>query len=245
MSRELRVGAFILATLLILAGGIFLIGGKRYLFTATYRLNAQFPNVSGLADGAEVRVGGLRKGAVKHIILPTRSDGKVTVVMDLHHSTRDVIKKDSVASISAEGLVGDKYVEISFGSNAAEPVKDGDTIATQPPLDMADVVKKANEVLETAKGAVENLNATAGNLKSISTKIDQGKGSVGALVNDKSVYQHVNEGAAAFQENMEALKHNFLVRGFFKKRGYEDSADLTKHEIAQLPASAPANSFSY
>jgi phospholipid/cholesterol/gamma-HCH transport system substrate-binding protein len=245
MSRAFRVGAFILATLLIFASGVFLIGNKQYLFSSTYRLNAQFPNVAGLADGAEVRVGGLRKGTVKRIVLPSRSDGKVSVVMDLHKSTRDVVKKDSVASIAAEGLVGDKYVEISFGTNGAEKVKDGDTIVSRPPLEMAEVVKKANEVLESAKGAVDNLDATAGNFKSISSKIDQGRGSVGALVNDKAMYQHVNEGAAAFQENMEALKHNFLVRGFFKKRGYEDSTDLTRHEIAQLPPGPPSKSFAY
>src|SRR5205823_9175475 len=118
-------------------------------------------------------------------------------------------------------------------------------IASQPPLEMADVVKKANELLESAKGAVDNLDATAGNFKSISSKIDQGKGSVGALVNDKAIYEHVNEGAAAFQENMEGLKHNFLVRGFFKKRGYEDSTDLTRNEIAQLPPTPPSKSFAY
>lgn len=47
------------------------------------------------------------------------------------------------------------------------------------------------------------------------------------------------------QEDMEALKHNFLLRGFFNKRGYEDSADLTKHEIPQLPAAAITKSFTY
>jgi len=231
--------------MIIFAGAIFLIGSKKYLFSSTYRLNAQFPNVAGLAEGAEVRVGGLRKGTVKHIALPNRSDGKVTVLMDLQRSTRDVVKKDSVASISAEGLVGDKYVEISFGSNGAEKVRNGDTIGSQAPLDMSDVVKKADALLESAKGAVDNLDATAGNLKSISSKIDQGRGTAGALVNDKALYQHVNEGVTAFQEDMEALKHNFLVRGFFKKRGYEDAADVTKHAIAQLPAGSPAKSFTY
>src|SRR5205823_14801280 len=155
MSRAFRVGAFILVTLLIFAGGVFLIGNKQYLFSSTYRLNAQFPNVAGLAEGAEVRVGGLRKGTVKQIVLPNRSDGKMSVVMDLQSSTRDVVKKDSVASIAAEGLVGDKYVEISFGSNGAEKVKDADTIASQPPLEMANVVKKADELLESAKGAMD------------------------------------------------------------------------------------------
>jgi len=245
MSRTFRLGAFIIATLLIFAGGVFLIGNKKFLFSSTYRLNAQFPNVAGLGEGAEVRVGGLRKGSVKRINLPNRPDGKVTVVMDLQSATRDVIKRDSVASIAAEGLVGDKYVDISFGSNQAQKVNNDDTIASHPPLEMADVIKKADEVLESAKGAVQNLDATAANIKSVTSKVDQGKGTVGALINDKSVYQRVNAGATAFQEDMEALKHNFLLRGFFKNRGYTDSTEWAKHQIRQLPSGQASKTFTY
>jgi outer membrane protein OmpA-like peptidoglycan-associated protein len=75
---------------------------------------------------------------------------------------------------------------------------------------------------------------------------------MGALLNDKKVYQQVTaateqakEGAADFQENMEALKHNFLLRGFFKKRGYEDSDELTKHRISSLPPENVAKTFDY
>jgi hypothetical protein len=46
-----------------------------------------------------------------------------------------------------------------------------------------------------------------------------------------AMYDQVNSSAQAFQEDAEALKHNFLLRGFFKDRGYEDSAELTKNEI--------------
>jgi outer membrane protein OmpA-like peptidoglycan-associated protein len=92
---------------------------------------------------------------------------------------------------------------------------------------------------------VQTLDATATNLKSISSKIDQGKGTVGALINDKGLYQRVNAGTAAFQEDMEALKHNFLLRGFFRNRGYEDSTELAKHEISTLPAGPPSQRFTY
>jgi phospholipid/cholesterol/gamma-HCH transport system substrate-binding protein len=245
MSKAFRLGAFIIATLLVFAGGIFLIGSKQFLFNSTYHLKAQFQNAAGLTDGAEVRVGGLRKGTVKHIELPKRPDGKITVAMELKSDTRNVVKTDSVASIEAEGLVGDKYVEISFGSDGAKSVKDGSTIQSEKPVDVSDVVKKANAMMDTAKDAVQNLDATSSNLQSITTKVDQGKGSIGALLNDKTMYQHVNAGATDFQEDMEALKHNFLLRGFFKKRGYEDTTDLTKHQISKLPAGPYSRMFEY
>jgi len=90
------------------------------------------------------------------------------------------------------------------------------------------------------------------NVDAISTKVNNGQGTLGALLNDKKVYQQVSaateqakQGAADFQENMEALKHNFLLRGFFKKRGYEDSDELTKHRISSLPPENDAKTFEY
>ncbi len=59
------------------------------------------------------------------------------------------------------------------------------------------------------------------------------------------MYKDAASGAAAFRDDMEALKHNFLLRGFFKKRGYEDSGELGKHEIAKAPAGPPVKTFVY
>src|SRR6202011_994352 len=245
MTRAFRLGLFIVATLLILAVGVFLIGNNQLRFQPTYRVKAEFQNVEGLSEGSDVRVGGIHKGTVKQIDLPRQPDGKVTVVMDLENGTRDIVKKDSTAAIKSEGLLGDKYLEVSFGSKAAQRLKDGDTIGSERPLDISDLIKKTDQILDTAQGAVRNVEGAADNLKSISSKVDQGKGTVGALVNDKKLYNQVNAGATAFQEDMEALKHNFLLRGFFRNRGYEDSTELSKHEISSLPAGTPSQRFTY
>jgi phospholipid/cholesterol/gamma-HCH transport system substrate-binding protein len=252
MSRAFRLGVFIVATLLILAAGILLIGNQKFLFSRTYGLRADFQNVGGLESGAEVRVGGVHEGTVRTIKLPKQPDEKVTVVMDLAVQTRDIVKKDSVAWIKTEGLLGDKYVEISFGSKEAEKVKDGDTLDGQPPVDISDMVKKTDQILDTTKDSMQNVDQMTSNLKSVTSKISEGKGTLGALVNDKKVYKEADAAAAeaqagttAFQENMEALKHNLLLRGYFKKRGYEDSDELTKHEITQIPAGPSMKEFDY
>jgi len=245
MSKNFRLGLFIVASLALFGLGVFWIGSKQFLFHSTYRLQAEFQNVAGLAEGAVVRVGGIREGTVKRIDLPAKPDQKVKVVMDLKESTRAVVKKDSVAAIKSEGLVGDKYLEVSFGSNNAGSVKDGDIIQSEPPIDAADIVKKANQLLDSAGGAMQQLDATVANLNAISSKINRGSGTVGALVNDRALYNNVNAGVTAFQEDLEALKHNFFLRGFFKKRGYESEADLTKDAIAKLPAKAPGERFTY
>jgi phospholipid/cholesterol/gamma-HCH transport system substrate-binding protein len=259
MSRAARLGAFILLGLTILASGIFIIGGKQYLFTSTYRLKAEFSSVVGLDAGAEVRVGGVHTGSVRSVELPSKPTDKITVWMDLENSTHNIIRQDSLASIETEGLLGSQYVAISFGSADAAAVPNGGTISSVPPLVMADLMKKASGILDTSQVALTNVTDATANLKSISAKIDSGQGTVGALVNDKKLYNqldqttaglrdtvvHAQAGVTDFQENMEALKKSFLVRGFYKERGYEDSASLTKNEIPQLPTGEPLKTFTY
>jgi len=245
MSKVFWLGVFIIGALAILAGGIFWIGSRQFLFTPTYKLNAEFQNVAGLNGGAEVRVGGIHEGTVRTIQLPLKPEDKVRIIMDMARPTREVIKKDSVATIHSEGLVGDKFVEISFGSGQAQKVNDGDTIAGAPPLQISDLIKKTDGILDSANGAVQNLDAAVDNVKDITGKINEGQGTIGALVNDKKVYHNVNAGANAFQENMEAMKHNFLLRGFYKNRGYENSTDLKKNAISKLPDKSPDKKFDY
>jgi phospholipid/cholesterol/gamma-HCH transport system substrate-binding protein len=245
MSRAFWVGIFIVGTLLILAGAVFLIGRTEFLFSSKYRLKAEFSNVIGLVQGAEVRIGGVRQGIVGSIALPKRPGDKVIVTVDLNSATRNIVKKDSTAAIKAEGLLGSKYVEVSFGSNDAEKLKDGDTIASEIPLDIADLIKTSSEVLDSAKNAMQNV-------ESITTKIDQGEGTIGSLINDKRMYNQATAATAqaqssamAFDENMQALSHNFLLKGFFNRRGYENSADLAKYAVKQLPAGSPIKTFVY
>ena len=259
MSRAARLGLFIIATLLILAAGIFVIGSKQYLFSHTYRLKAQFATVVGLDAGAEVRIAGVHTGTVREIDLPSKPTDKVTVLMDVQESTHAIVKQDSVATIETEGLLGNEYVAISFGSEQAQNVKDDDLIGSQAPLVIADLMKKADGILDTSQAALKNITVASANVSDITAKVNNGQGTIGSLVNDKKIYTqldqttaglrdtigHAQAGVTAFQENMEAMKQNFLVRGYFKKRGYESSADLEKNEIAKLPDSAPLKSFAF
>jgi len=201
MSTAFRVGLLVVLALSFLSIGIFVIGDKEFLFSPTYRLQAEFQNVGGLNNGAEVRIGGIHEGTVKEIDLPSQPDGKVTVVMNLRSATRDILKKDSRASIKTEGILGDKYVEISFGSPKAEAVGNYDTIASETPKDVEEEARTlANEA---------------------------------------------QQGITAFRDDMEALQHNFLLRGFFEKRGYNDTKELKQHSVSSLPAGKPAKEFDY
>jgi len=222
-------------------------------------LEAQFDNGGGCDAGGDVRVGGVHSGTVRNILLPHKPGEKVTVVMDLGKSTHEIIKQDSVATIETEGLLGNQYLAISFGSAGKADVRDGDTIASEPPLEMSDLLQKTSGILDSSQQAIQNATRATANLDSISAKIDHGQGTAGALVNDKQLYTNLEKttsamqdtivqaqaGVTDFQENMEALKHSFFVRGYFKNRGYEDSAELTQNEIERLPQGTTIREFTY
>src|ERR1035437_8795416 len=259
MSRVARLGAFIIVTLVILAAGIFIIGSKEYLFSSTYQIQSQFNNVMGLAQGADVRVGGVHSGTVHSIMLPHHPNEKITVLMDVDRATHEILKKDSVASIETEGLLGNQYVALSFGSAGSGELRNGDMIAGEAPLEMSDLLKKTSGILDTSQQALENVTQTTSHLKSIAAKIDSGKGSVGALINDKTLYANLEKtssglqdtvvqaeaGVVDFHDNMEALKHNFFLSGYFKKRGYEDSSVLTANEVERLPSQEAVKTFTF
>lgn len=215
MAHTLRLGVFIVGTLILLALGTYLIGQRQFMFSDTYRISTTFKTVTGLTEGAEVRVGGIRQGIVKHIRLPQAPQGEMRVEMNMEKSTRDVLRADSVATIGSEGLLGSKYIDISFGSEKAPVLDAGATIASVPPVDLNDMVKRADAALGDVRGKVATVTAKAA------------------------------EGADAFAENMKAMRSNFFLKGFFKDRGYEDEAELRAHLIAQAPRAAPLQTFTY
>jgi outer membrane protein OmpA-like peptidoglycan-associated protein len=124
---------------------------------------------------------------------------------------------------------------------------------------MSDLIKKSEDMLDSSQQAIKNVTQATASLNSVSAKIDHGQGTIGALINDKAAYLELNQtmdgirdvvahaqaGVTDFQENMEAMKHNFFVRGYFKNRGYEDSAELAKDEIVSLPQGAPQKTFTF
>jgi len=264
MSRTARLGAFIVGTLALLAVGIFIVGSKKYLFTSTYVLKATFADVAGLQVGADIDVGGVHSGTVKSIDLPNNPGGKVSVALEMDRNTHSIIKQDSMASIQTEGLLGNQFISVSFGSAGKPDVKDGDTIASVPPLELGAILNKADALIDSGQVAMKNVTQITEHLNSVTAKVDQGNGTVGALINDRSLYNNLEQtssnlnqtsvtakstvvaaqaGITDFQENMEALKHNFLLKGYFKERGYEDSSELGKDEIESVPQASATKDF--
>jgi phospholipid/cholesterol/gamma-HCH transport system substrate-binding protein len=254
-----RLGLFIAAALTLLFAGVFIIGNQRRMFTRKYHLKAEFATVSGLLPGAEVRIGGVRQGTIDEIRLPPRPLEKVVVTVSLDKATSRLVKRDSIAAIETEGLLGNKFLAISFGGLEAAEVRDWDTIASAPPLDMADLLKKTSAIMDTTQSTIQHADTAVAGIAALADKINTGHGTLGALVNERALYNQLTAtsgaahatmlqaktGVTAFQENMQALKKNVLFRGYFKDRGYQDAEDLTRWELAALPAEAPVKTFTF
>ena len=188
MKTPLRLGIFIAFALAAGAAAVFLIGGNTFLFTPTYRLYADFANVAGLESGAPVQVAGLQEGVVTRVLLPARPGLPIRVEMRLEGATRSIIRLDSQATLASQGLVGEQYVEITMGSAQSPSVPNGATIQGKTPPQISDLMTHAQTVLDRMNGAI-------GNITHITGKLDRGEGSLGALVNDRALYNHFDRAA--------------------------------------------------
>ncbi len=187
---ELRVGLFVLVGLCVLAAGIFYVTGAGTL-GPKYRLVTYLPDVSGLANGAPVRLDGVEVGNVESIKLAPHVAGKIRqknrnieVVMRVGKHYEDDILTDSVASLVTEGLLGNRYVNISLGVTGV-PLKDGQEVPGTEEKAMKEVVERSADMLG-------NLQALSESVQELITGVKEGKGSLGKLLTDDQAYNHLN-----------------------------------------------------
>src|SRR4028118_1673959 len=172
-SQKIKTGLFVVLGILLLFAGIFLIGSKQNLFSDTFAIHGHFRNAGGLAQGNNIRFGGVNIGTVKgvHII----SDTVVRVDMMIQSDKREFIKSDAVASISSDGLMGDQLLVVSPGSPGAASLADGGQIRTAEPVDYGAIIAKFTRV-------ADNAEVITGALASMSKQLQSGQGSIGRLL---------------------------------------------------------------
>jgi len=163
--------------------------------------------------------------------------------MRLQEKVMPYLKDNSVASIGSDGLMGDKLIVITSPSDPSKQIENGARIATVNPLDYDKTIYKITKVADNA----EVITAA---LASIVTQVQGGKGSVGALLyNDTlakslegtvasahATMNSIKTGTEGFSENMTALKHNFLLRGYYKKKAKKDAKKEQKAEKKEMKA---------
>ncbi|MFE3848760.1 MlaD family protein [Flavobacterium sp. LB3P45] len=310
-SQKIRLGIFVISGLLIFIVAVYFIGDKQKMFGKTNHLKAIFNNVNGLQIGNNVRYSGVNSGTVRGINMV--NDSVIEVDMIIDKTLFSHIKKDAVAIIGSDGLVGSMIINITPGKGTALPVEPGDEIkslnrvrtdemlntlgvtnknAAHLTADLLEITSQINNgkgtigllirdstlakdlnktmhylkitgklatesvtklnnligsldnknnvigvlkdttVANNIKTIVHNLdkssaeiNKVVSNLNLTITNVKEGKGAINYLSNDPklvlkidSTMTHIKEASFRLNENMEALKHNFLFRGYFKKQ---------------------------
>jgi phospholipid/cholesterol/gamma-HCH transport system substrate-binding protein len=323
LMSNVKLGTFVLAGLLFLVLLLFMIGKNENLFGSTYVLKARFDNIQGLVAGNNVRFAGIEAGTVKKVNI--LSDTVIEISMIIDTKMQQIIRKNAVASIGTDGLVGNKVVNIIPGAYLESLAVEGDIIATKKKINTDDILetlqKTTSDVMVIADGlkttvkrinksnglwslledesipkqlrvAINNIQSTTGkagimvnNLNTIVLDLKNGKGSVGELLRDTSFATNLNQavnkiknvgdeadslaatisnlvvsvkedvnngkgpvhallkdsslvikisssldnvqkGTDGFNQNMEALKHNFLFRGYFKKLEKQQAKEM-------------------
>lgn len=176
-SKNTKLGLFVVLGTLLLIAALYFIGTKQNLFGNTFKIVAKFRNVNGLMKGNNVRFAGIDVGTVKSIEII--NDTAVDVVMLVEKKIQPYIKKNAVASVGTDGLMGNKLVNINSGSSPSASVVENDVLATVNPIEQ-------DEMMRTLNSTNENVKAISSNLRTITDKIN-GKNNLWSLLMDTVV----------------------------------------------------------
>jgi len=174
-NQKIKLGIFVIIGSLFFIIAIYFIGNKKDMFNETIQISAVFKNVNGLQHGNNVRFSGINVGTVKEIIIV--NDSLIKVDMLIEEDIASHIKKDAMASIGSDGLVGNMIVNIIPGKKSNEMVKDGDVILSENKT-------STDEILKTINSTSENAKLITDNLVKITNQINSRKGTIGMLIND-------------------------------------------------------------
>ncbi|MBK8367922.1 MAG: MCE family protein [Bacteroidetes bacterium] len=166
-SKNIRVGAFVLAGTVLLIFSLYLIGAKQNLFGSTFELKSQFKNVNGLMPGNNVRFTGIDVGTVKSVEII--NDSTVDVTMVIENKVQAFIKKNATAMVGTDGLMGNKLININSSNESAPSVEDGDFLVSKSPLGTDDMMRTLNITNENVKDITIDLKNIVRRLNSPNT----------------------------------------------------------------------------
>jgi phospholipid/cholesterol/gamma-HCH transport system substrate-binding protein len=230
---EIKVGLFVTIGIGLIMLAILVLGGANSIFSRRVQYTMHFPSAEGLIEGAKVVLGGLTVGQVADVAFDRETKNvKVTVAIERKHA--EWLRKDSTGEIATQGLLGDKFVSISTGTEEAGALPAGAEIPNHPSKDITQFLGKSDQLLASLNGIASSLDRilkqfetnnrseqffqgmavtskqlaqastklneelsdlalkkASKNLASVLEKINNGTGTLGALVNDPALYDDV------------------------------------------------------
>lgn len=173
---QVRAGIFIFISLLFIAGGVTIMGQKTKMFVSKGALNVVMDDVAGLKVGAPVWLAGVDMGLVTDIrFADPKKTNEVSISMEVDSAALKKIGADSKITIKTRGLMGEKYVDITPSSQYSEAPPT--VLRGTPVAKLDDVVQKAGTTFDKINGIIDN--------------IEQGRGTLGKLNKDETLYTNV------------------------------------------------------
>uniref|UniRef100_UPI00404776AA MlaD family protein n=1 Tax=Algoriphagus sp. TaxID=1872435 RepID=UPI00404776AA len=176
--RSILVGLFVLIGIIILVLGIMTLGGQQKKFVKAIHVTAVFDDIGGLQPGNNIWFSGVKIGTVRKINF--FGDSQVEVEMNVEEKVVGFIRKNSKATISSDGLIGNKIIVIYGGTTDYPSVEEGDRLEAVMPLD-------TDKMMETLQENNKNLVDITNDLKVLTGKIAAGEGIVGAVMTDSTL----------------------------------------------------------
>ncbi len=196
---QLRIGVLVLTAIVLFMGFVLAVGKRSALFEERYSLWTSFGSTEGLAVGAPVRLAGVTIGNVTQISFsPELRNRSIIITMSVEQRVQNRIREDSLASIGTIGLVGDKILDITVGSEDRPVLKAGAHIASENPIDYSALVRKGDRILDNvtritgsldaflggqeASTGKQNLNEALRSLRATLVEVEKGNGLLHTLI---------------------------------------------------------------
>lgn len=239
---------FAAVVLAIGAFGAREVARRQWRTQPTFHVRAQFQSVGGVEPGHRVRFQGIDAGVVQGVAPPAEPGEPVELTLRIDERIRPLVRVDTVARIVSEGMIGARVVELKPGAADARAVVDGGLIASETPLDLAELTRQAGDSLaefnQTAQSAREALAQAA----AIAADVRDGKGSLGKLVRDDSVYDNLvaltrrgEKTVTAMEDDLMALKQTWPLSRYFESRAYLEKDRALYHPGARRVSRAIAS----
>lgn len=199
---KVRLGLFIAGGILIFTIAIFFIGKQQNLFNPIFKITTNFYNVSGLQVGNSIRFSGITVGTVDNIKII--NDSTVQVDMLIRKNVQQFIKADSEAGIGSEGIIGDRVLIITQGSNESPMAKDGQHIKSKEPVETDAIIASLHTTVESAEVIMIQL-------AEIISNVNSGQGTLGRLIQDTIMAENINQTIRNFKKSSEGLDQTIEV----------------------------------
>ena len=190
-TNMIKLGVFVTVGALLFVAGIYSLGNSKNLFGNTITIYSDFRNVNGLQPGNNVRFSGINIGSIEKISII--NDTTLRVNMIIQNDVKGFIKKNAIASIGTDGLVGSALVNINPRKSQMPPVEDQDIIQSYSRVE-------TDEVLQTLGTTSDNIALLSLKLLEVTEKINEGEGMLSTLLNDASLAKDIEHSVRSIKQ---------------------------------------------